>query len=228
MTGVERPPAAEETERHCPRCGAGLAEDQEWCLHCGAAVGTRVVAAPGWRIPLIVVGVLLVVIVAAIAIAIVELADDTEPVPTATATASPTTAPVTPGTTPTPVPTTAPATTPTPAPTEGEATPGPGATPSATQGGAQTGGVATWPAGTSGWTVIVASETSQSAAQAKAQSLVDSGASGVGVLHSDDFSSLRPGYWVVYQGRYDTQQQATDALAGVTTPDAYVRQITPG
>ena len=39
--------------RRCPRCGAAMTDEQEWCLHCGAAVGTRVVAAPGWRTPIV-------------------------------------------------------------------------------------------------------------------------------------------------------------------------------
>ena len=29
-----------------------MTDEQEWCLACGAAVGTRVVAAPGWRAPI--------------------------------------------------------------------------------------------------------------------------------------------------------------------------------
>ena len=39
-------------ERRCPRCGSTLAPDQEWCLSCGAAAGTEVVEASGWRVPL--------------------------------------------------------------------------------------------------------------------------------------------------------------------------------
>src|SRR3954463_1870508 len=39
-------------DRRCPRCGAHLATDQEWCLNCGAAAGTEVVEARGWRVPL--------------------------------------------------------------------------------------------------------------------------------------------------------------------------------
>jgi septal ring-binding cell division protein DamX len=243
MTGVEPPPTAPETERRCPRCGSPLGDEQEWCLHCGAAVGSRIVPAPGWRIPVVVVGVLLAVIVAAVAIAIVQLADDTEPVPQ-TATASATASPATPGTTPTPVPTTigtptpSPGLTPTP---EGEATPGvtptatvtpvPTATPSTDPNGdsgtGTTGGIASWTPGKSGWTVVIASVTSRAAADTRAQQLIDGGATGVGVLRSDDYSSLRKGYWVVYSGEYGSRQAASDALQGVDAPDAYVRQITP-
>ena len=33
--------SARDRAASCPRCGAALAPDQEWCLSCGAAVGTR-------------------------------------------------------------------------------------------------------------------------------------------------------------------------------------------
>jgi hypothetical protein len=32
---------------------------------------------------------------------------------------------------------------------------------------------------------------------------------------------------VVYAGRYTSQKAAEDALQGIDTPDAYVRQVTP-
>ena len=47
------------------------------------------------------------------------------------------------------------------------------------------------------------------------------------MLNSDDFGSLKPGFWVVYSGQYDTQAQARDALDGIDASDAYVRQIAP-
>ena len=33
-----------ETERRCPRCGASLRPEQEWCLQCGTGLGARVAA----------------------------------------------------------------------------------------------------------------------------------------------------------------------------------------
>ena len=53
------------------------------------------------------------------------------------------------------------------------------------------------------------------------------GISGVGVLHSDDFSSLKSGFWVVFSGQYDTQSDASDALDGIDAKDAYIRRIVP-
>jgi hypothetical protein len=56
------PPPFLASER-CSSCGAWLAEDQEWCLECGAA-RTRIQPAPDWRIGVaIVIGVIAVVAV---------------------------------------------------------------------------------------------------------------------------------------------------------------------
>jgi hypothetical protein len=213
-----------------------MTEEQEWCLACGAAVGTRVVAAPGWRAPLIITGVIAVIAAVAIAVAIVQLADDTGEVTQeqpgtaqVTPTPPPATTPVpTPTLTPDPglvdpnaTPTPAPGTTPTPSPSPTE-TPEPTTTPDS---GSST--VGEWPAGKSGWTVVLASTTSQSAAESRADGFTNDGISGVGVLNSDDFGSLKPGYWVVFSGEYDTQAQARDALDGIDASDAYVRRISP-
>ena len=49
---------------------------------------------------------------------------------------------------------------------------------------------------------------------------------GAGVLHSDDFSSLRKGYWVVFSGQYPDQKAAQDAAQG-KGGDAYAREVVP-
>lgn len=56
-----------ESER-CRSCGAWLAEDQEWCVECGAA-RTLIKQPPDWRIGVaIVIGVLaLIAVLAALA-----------------------------------------------------------------------------------------------------------------------------------------------------------------
>jgi hypothetical protein len=76
--------------------------------------------------------------------------------------------------------------------------------------------------------VILESATSKSAADQKAQEL-QSGGTTVGVLHSDDFSSLNSGYWVVFSGQYDSKSAADSALSGLkaTVPEAYVRHVVP-
>jgi hypothetical protein len=212
VSTLETPP----TGRRCPRCGSALTEEQEWCLQCGAATGTRVVAARGWRVPIVVACAILALSAIAVAVAIVALADDaervTEPQSQAAVSASPTVAgEVTPVPTATPAPSVTPEATPTP-----ESTPGTSAS-----------GLATWPAGKTGYTVVLSSETTRSAAEQKGSDFAAQGIPGVGVLNSDNFSSLQPGFYVVFAGEYDSQEAASDALGGIDAPDAYVRRIAP-
>jgi hypothetical protein len=222
MSEVATPPPPTE-QRSCPRCGSPLAADQEWCLNCGHAVGTRIAPTPRWRVPVAIVGAVLALLVAALVLSLVELSGDPQPVakaPTSQATATPSVPPEEGGSaaaTPTPD-----AATPTPTPANGEnavptttPTPAPGGT-----GG--TVGSAEWPSGKTAWTVVVASGTSRAAAQKKAKA---AGAD-AGVLHSDDFSSLRKGYWVVFAGQYP-DQKAAQAAAKSRGGDAYARRVVP-
>ena len=240
--GVAEPPAAtvqpqpqpqpqQPQGRHCPRCGAAMTDEQEWCLNCGAAVGTRIVPAPGWRVPIIVTALLGIVGAIAIAIAIIQLADDTgqvtengqvTPTPTAVAPTPTPGAEVTPTptipeasgqSTPEPTPSATPSTTPEPTPSS---------TPDSS-GGA----IGEWPSGQSGWTVVLASKSSESAARDSAESFQADGIPDVGLLNSDDYASLNPGYWVVFSGQYDSQSEASAALDGVDAKDAYIRRIEP-
>ena len=229
VSSVETPPPAEPpapeqpAARRCPRCGTALSEQQEWCLSCGAAVGTRVVAAPGWRTPLVIAGVIAAIAAIAVAIAIVQLADDTDAVaqnpPAAAPTPQPAATPAPPTVTPEPE-LTPDATLPE---ASGEETPEPAATPERGSASAD----AKWPAGESGWTVVLASDTSESDARDKADGFASDGIAGVGVLDSDDFSSLKAGFWVVFAGRYDSQSEAGEALDGIDAKDAYIRRIDP-
>src|SRR3954453_15601662 len=83
-------------DRRCPRCGAHLAADQEWCLNCGAAAGTEVVEARGWRVPLYLGGGLAALAVVGVILAIIALgsrndvvADNPNATPTPSAGAPP-------------------------------------------------------------------------------------------------------------------------------------------
>jgi hypothetical protein len=93
--------------------------------------------------------------------------------------------------------------------------------------------IVSWPSGKSGWTVVLSSVPATSGrafARAQARQAVASGVRNVGVLDSARFSSLHPGYYVVFSGIYSSLD---DAATGVTSahshgyPRAYARQITP-
>src|SRR3954452_16145384 len=77
----ETPVQAGPPDRRCPRCGSTLATDQEWCLHCGAAAGTEVVEARGWRVPLYLGGGLAARAVIGVILAIIALANRNDVVP---------------------------------------------------------------------------------------------------------------------------------------------------
>ena len=139
---------------------------------------------------------------------------DQSPADTPPTASQPTTAPESAGATPTTPPAEDGAT---PAP-EGEAAP-PEPAP-APEG---------WPPGKSAFTVILASMPTESAAQDKLEKARAAGISGAAILHSDDFPTLRPGYWVVFDGQYDTSEQAmaqaeADRAKGEFT-DAYPRFV---
>ncbi len=91
-----------------------------------------------------------------------------------------------------------------------------------------------WPAGQTGWAVILASKSQSQFQEADAQAIAgeasSAGVSMVGVLDSSQFPSLNPGYWAVFSGPYATQAEATAAAAtiqGQGYPDAYPREVQP-
>jgi hypothetical protein len=219
MTATETATALE-----CPRCGTPVAAGQEYCLECGLRLPEThprqgwpadAGAAEGWVWPVLVA--LVVAALSAGAVVAVRLTkDDVEPLLVAT-TATPPTPPLTetareapPATSP--PPTTAPPPTTTPPPPT-------------------TGRLVQWPAGSDGYTVILASvpePSGRARATATAREASDAGLAEVGVLRSSRFGSLHPGYFVVFSGIYDTFGEAEQ---GITTArragydKAYVRPI---
>jgi septal ring-binding cell division protein DamX len=201
----ETPPPA-TPERSCPRCGAALREDQEWCLQCGTGVGAHVAAPRGWRVPMAIVGGLLALIIVAAILAIVELAGGPEQVTTATS--APTAAP-------TAVPTAAPPSLPTPTPT---LTPAP--TTTTAPGGAAA--VGDWPAGKTGFTVVLESDSTRSAAEARARDLAGQGMS-VGLLDTSGYKPFAPNRFVVFSGQFVTRAEARKALGAIRSRVAGAR-----
>lgn len=203
----------------CSRCGAPLRPEQEWCLNCGAPTATRVASPAGWKVPVAIVASVLTLALAGLVVAFLAVSDDPDELgrlAQQTPTATPAPAPPPPAASPAP-----PAATPTPSPAAGAT---PTATPAA-PGGATTGG---WPAGEDAFTIVLASTRDRAEAERRAKRASDAGTP-AGVLDSDDFKSLRAGYFVVFSGQYETSKEAEQALEGLTADakDPYVRRITP-
>jgi hypothetical protein len=91
--------------------------------------------------------------------------------------------------------------------------------------------VAVWPAGKSGYSIVLASlpvSRGSAAAAARARAARNAGLRKVGVLDSGRYASLNPGYYVVFAGIYDTEAQAGTGIAAARAagfPGAYVRRI---
>jgi hypothetical protein len=226
----DRPDA---TSLACPHCGARYEPLQEYCLDCGArlpahqgigaearaAVARRLSWTPAdWFWPVLIgLGVAVLATGAVIALG---GGDEQSGADTFVATDAPTAGrsePAGPTITP-PEPTTAAGTATTP-PTE------PPSPPPARR-------LIEWPAGQNGYTVVLYSipRTSDGRRNAltKARAALDVGLEQVGVLDSSRFSSLHPGYYVVFTGVYtalgaaQTGREAADAQG---YPAAYVRPI---
>jgi SpoIID/LytB domain protein len=87
-----------------------------------------------------------------------------------------------------------------------------------------------WPAGRSGYTVVldsVATSAGLGAARADATRARRAGLPQVGVLVSAEFATLRPGFYVVFSGVYRTAAQAQAAIGAAKAkyPAAYLRRI---
>ena len=218
----------------CPRCGAEVQPGQEYCLDCGSrlvqapsgpvvrastSLAERRAWAGSWMLPAL-LGLVIAVLGTGAAIAISADGEEPEAIPTATGgsftvTATPTLTapePSTAGTTTAPATTTAPTTT----------APARPANPAAV----------TWPRERRGWTIVLLSlpqTNGRDAAAAQAKKARDGGLRRVGVLDSSRFASLHPGYYVVFQGVYGDEAEASSSLqrARRVFPSAYQREIVP-
>ena len=217
----------------CPNCGTPFQPGQEYCLACGIRLprtsGVVPVLRRSWqrRLPWYPGDwfwpVLLGLVIAALAglIAILATKDENSGRPVLIGT-TPTVAQTSAGTVAAPPEQTG--TLPT------EAAPAPQ---TSTAGAPPTtaGGLTEWPAGTSGYTIVLNSvPTSAGRAQAtrEAKKARSAGVSDVGVLDSSDYPSLHPGYYVVFSGVFDTMSEANSSLSRVHSSgygQAYTRRI---
>jgi hypothetical protein len=213
VTPADEPASAPETLT-CPNCGAPADPGQLMCLECGSRLALGYRRAPSWRLPAAVIGVVLLIAGIGVAIALTAATDNANkttaaaPAQTAPApgSAPADTAPT--ASTPTPAPTASSATaTPAPAPSS------PGATSTTPTPASTTPSSTGWPPGKSAFTVILASMPTKAAADQKLAAAKAAGITGAAILHSDDFPTLNSGYWVVFDGQYDSIDQAQSQAA---------------
>jgi hypothetical protein len=220
-------------ELTCPNCAAPADPGQLMCLECGSRLALDYDRPPTWRLPTVIVGVVLLLAGLGVAIALAAASGGNTTTTAASAAQpaappaqnAPADAPPTasqPTSTP-PASTTAPATaSAATAPAAGTAsTPTPAPAPAAAASG--------WPPGKSAFTVVLASLPSKAAADEKLKAAQAAGITAAAVLHSDDFPTLTSGYWVVFDGQYDTigqaqSQAAADRGKGAFS-DAYPRFV---
>lgn len=220
-------------EPTCPRCGAPHGADQEYCLECGyrltppggvlGGLATiwrdRFGRYPGdWVWPVL-LGFLIAVAGATAAIVLADAGADNSTI-VATESGAPHSPSTAPATATVALPTTAgPPSTPTAPPPATTTAPAPGS-------------LTGWPADQSGFTVVLISIPTNSGrpvAIARARAASRAGLPQVGVLESNRYSSLHPGYYVVFSGIYSSRsqaEQAREAASGRGFPLAYSREIT--
>ena len=225
------PPAADDEGGECPRCGTPYEPLQEYCLECGLRLpvqrGVIPVLATAWRRRFRrypgdwIWPVLGLLIVAALAAAVGILATQSNDSPTKTRAETQASVPLSTGTAPTSSTPTDTSTLPTvPTTTAPEQPPPP--PPSNT--------LIEWPAGQNGWTIVLSSipqSGGREAAVSAGQKALSAGLKDVGILDSSQFSSLHTGYFVVFTGVYESENEARAALdtAQGSYPQSYVREI---
>ena len=80
--------------------------------------------------------------------------------------------------------------------------------------------LATWPTGADAWSIVLASipkSQGRQAARAIADEAKQRRLPRVGILDSNRYASLHPGYWLVFTGVYETEPDANGALQHART-----------
>jgi hypothetical protein len=238
----------EEPRDYCPRCGVAYEPLQEYCLECGARLpvnrGVVGVLASAWQRRLgwypgdwiwpVAFFLVLTVLATTAALAANSAREKAEPTLVATK-PSVTVGPGAPqGSLPVTTLTSTLPTAPPPTITNGPLPVAPGApsTGATTVPAPNPNALAVWPAGQSGYTLVLESlpaAAGRANAVARARRAKRAGLKDVGVLVSSEYSSLHPGYFVVFSGIYATQAEAAAAVSSARAkgfPDAYQTRVT--
>lgn len=238
----------EEPRQYCPTCGVAYEPLQEYCLECGSRLPTnrgvvgflatewqrRFSWYPGdWIWPVLFFLVLTVVATAAAVAA--TSSGKSSATPIVATEPHVTVGPAAPEpTVPTATPTSTLPTAPQPTISTGTLPRAPGSpsTNAVTTPAPDPNALAVWPAGKGGYTDVLESlplTGGRANAVARARSAKRAGLQDVGVLLSSGYSSLHPGYYVVFSGIYSSQSQASAALSTARAkgfPNAYQVRVT--
>jgi sporulation related protein len=203
------------SQLRCPHCGESLAANQDWCLECGAAATTRILRPPSWKLAAaIVLGVVAAVVVAMV-IVVNALSGDADRAAATRARATTATTPARPAAAPA-ASASSTSTTPTTAATASTPT--------------TAGAIGTWPRGKEGWTVVLGTTSNRAAADQRARGLIAKGVK-AGVLDTSRFNIDSGGAsFVVFTGRFPTQEAAVSAetrLGTLAAPSVFVAAVSP-
>ncbi len=238
--------STEQRPDYCARCGVAYEPLQEYCLECGARLPTnrgvvgvlasawqrRIAWYPGDWIWPVLLFLLLTIIATGAALAAGAARKSAEPTLVATG-PTVTVGPGAPrGTVPVATVTSTLPAAPAPTITTGPLPTAPGSPSTGATATPNPNALAVWPSGESGFTEVLVSipvAAGRPAAVARARRAKRAGLHEVGVLVSAEYSSLHPGYYVVFAGVYSTQAEATAGLAAAHAkgfPDAYQTRVT--
>ena len=210
MTVQEAPRRSRpETDSTCPTCGAPAERGQLICLECGSRITLSYRKPPSWRVPVAIIGLVMLLAAAGAYFGLNAVTDDAEnevnskparldqaasnsgntdkasadkdSTPNKGAKAKPKKKP------------------------KAKKKPKPEPAPITTAGGIQS-----WPRDRVGFTVVVLSAEDRPTARKFAASANKRGAR-LGVIRSDDFKSLPTGFYIVFSGSYKNRAQAEKA-----------------
>jgi len=210
-------------ELRCARCHTRLAPGQDWCLGCGAAANTRVLAPPSWKLATATILGVVAAVAVGVVLLVTSLSNDSDRAASQRVASVPAAPPAATSTPPPPA-------TPAVPPAAGTKTTPPAPTSKKPAVPITGGGVSSWPSGKQGWTVVLGTEVDPATARSRAQGYIAKGVKS-GVLDATRYSFSTPtGAFVIFYGVFDTQSGAVTSestLADKLPATAYVTSVTP-